>query len=62
MTRPPDENDGSLVMTGEAEGGRGFLRTGVGTLTRDVWAWNAENEGTSMDGVAKGLERAEEGA
>ena len=45
-------------MTGEADGGRGFLRTGVDTLTRDVWAWNAEKEGTSMDGVAKGLERA----
>lgn len=61
MTRPPDDN-GGLVMTGEADGGRGFLRTGVGTLTRDVWAWNAENEGTSMDGVAKGLERAAEDA
>lgn len=61
MTRPP-EGKGSLVMTGEAEGGRGFLRTGEGTLTLDVWAWNAENEGTLMDGIAEGLERAPDDA
>lgn len=61
MTRPPDDK-GTLAMTGEAEGGRGFLRTEVGTLTREVWAWNAENEGTLTDGDAKGLERAEDDA
>lgn len=52
MTRPPDDN-GGLVMTGEAEGGRGFLFT---VVTRDVWAWNAENESTGV------LERAEDEA
>ncbi len=46
------------MTIGEAEAGRGFLRTGDGTLTLDVWAWNAEKDGTSMDGFAFGLERA----
>lgn len=49
-------------MTGEADEGRGFLRTGDGSLTRDVWAWNAENDGTLIEGVANNLERADEDA
>ena len=49
-------------MIGDADEGRGFLRTGDGTLTRDVWAWNAVNDGTIIDGVANGFERADEDA
>lgn len=59
MIRPPEDN-GILWMMGDADKGKGFLRTGDGALTRDVWAWKAEKDGTSMDGVANGFVRADE--
>ena len=32
----------------EAEGGRGFLRTGDGMLALGLCVWNAEKDGTSI--------------
>ena len=56
--RPPDES-GIFVTIGEADNGSGFLLTGEGLLTLDVCAWNAENDGISLEGVANGFTRVD---
>lgn len=49
-TSPPDDK-GTLVMMGEADGGRGFLLTGDGVWTLDVCAWKAEKDGMVVERV-----------
>lgn len=51
-TVPPEDNGGGLGLAGEADGGRGFRRTGDDRLVLGACAWKAVKDGTStVEGI-----------
>lgn len=58
-TLPPLDRGGTLGDATEADGGRGFLRTGEGVLTVGVWVWNAEKDWTGTLAGIDGFKRGE---